>query len=261
MSLPVRPMISSENRFFHSVHDACSQASWPAAVLNARKQLSSTAPGQKYVGAKPKARLRSPRNQRERSIRCEPWIDQFAAAGDFGVEAPLLLVAEAAAMAVAAANEQERTDRALVDQRLGARDRRMEAVIESDLGDDAAPPRRLGDRTHLLGPPAGFSTSTWRPASTAASAIAARLSWVVAITAASMSAAIASRQSATARADVACERGRAGPRRCRRPRRSRAPWPRRRALCADQAAADDGKAHYRLPQSLPRSLGTMRRSV
>ena len=65
-------------------------------------------------------------------------IDQFAAAGNLRLETPLFLVADAAAMAVAAANEQQGADAALIGKRLGARDRGMEAVIEADLDDAAA---------------------------------------------------------------------------------------------------------------------------
>ncbi len=101
-------------------------------------------------------------------------VDQFATAGNFLVKTPLVFIADAAAMAVAAANEQQRTDRALVGELFGARDRGMEAMIEPDLDDPLVfagsreQRRDLGRRR-----PAGFSTSTWRPASIAASAIGA----------------------------------------------------------------------------------------
>src|SRR5580692_164875 len=52
-------------------------------------------------------------------------VDQFAAAGNFLVKTPLVFIADPAAMAVAAPNEQQRTDRALVRKLFRARDRGM----------------------------------------------------------------------------------------------------------------------------------------
>ena len=60
-------------------------------------------------------------------------------------------------MAVAAANEQQRTDRALVGQLFGARDRGMEAVVEADLDDAlvlAGGRKQRRDLGRPVGPPA-----------------------------------------------------------------------------------------------------------
>ena len=59
--------ISKENIFFHSVHDACKNATWSDLFLRIIKPLSSTSIFQKYVWAYPWILLKSPRNN------CRLW--------------------------------------------------------------------------------------------------------------------------------------------------------------------------------------------
>ena len=206
VSLPSRPMISKRKLVLpfgpggmqprHPVFRARQSQEAIVVDLSRPEIAGHGAVGQGEIAEKPARQVDQMR----------ALVDQLAAAGNFLVKAPLLLIADAAAMAVAAANEHQRPDRALVGQLLGAHDRGMEAVIEADLDDALVllrPPRSSG-ATSAGWRPAGFSTSTWRPASTAASAIGASWSCGVAINTASASTAIASRQSAIARAPVCC---------------------------------------------------------
>ena len=67
-------------------------------------------------------------------------VDQFAAARDFGLGAPFLLVAEPSAVTVAGADEHQRPEHAGIDDLARFQERRMEAMIEPGL-DDALVPR------------------------------------------------------------------------------------------------------------------------
>src|SRR5581483_4972698 len=81
-------------------------------------------------------------------------IDQLAAAGNFGLEAPLFLVTDASAMPVASADEHQRADTAVIGERLGLRDCGMEAVIEADLDNAPALLCCGNERRHFIRPPA-----------------------------------------------------------------------------------------------------------
>ena len=99
-------------------------------------------------------------------------VDQLATARPRRVGAPLAVVAEAPAVAVARADVHELAVLARVHLGGGARERRMEAVVEADLDESrrAARRRAISPSTCAVPSPAGFSTSTCAPASSACSA-------------------------------------------------------------------------------------------
>ena len=82
-------------------------------------------------------------------------VDQLAAAGKLGSAAPFALVARPSAMAVAAANEEQRADIAGERHRMRLGDRRMEAMVEADLDDALVPAGGRRDRRHLGGAASG----------------------------------------------------------------------------------------------------------
>ena len=60
-------------------------------------------------------------------------IDQFAAAGNFGTEAPFLFIADTSAVAVTAADKHQRTEIARLHDSARLLHGRMEAMIVADL--------------------------------------------------------------------------------------------------------------------------------
>ena len=82
-------------------------------------------------------------------------IDQFAAAGLLRVRAPLLLVADAAAVAVAAAHEHQVAERACVEQLAGLAERGMIAMVEADAHEPATSSGRFDQRIELAQRAAG----------------------------------------------------------------------------------------------------------
>ena len=106
-------MISSENRFFHSVHDAWSHANAPDTQSNARKALSSTSIGQNVVRRSLHASVTSPARKRVRSTRWMPWSMSSPPPEIAASAPPLALVAQSAAVAVTSADEHRRAVRTL----------------------------------------------------------------------------------------------------------------------------------------------------
>ena len=97
-------------------------------------------------------------------------VEQLAAAGDRRIGAPLLVVAEAAAVPVACPDEHQRTEHARIEQRVRLLERRMVAMVEADLDADARRSAAAMTGVSSSGArAAGFSTSTCFPASTAPS--------------------------------------------------------------------------------------------
>ena len=144
----------SENRFFHSVQLACSQADLLAArCAAARSRCPRPACPRSRSARSPSTCVKSPRNQRARSIRWTPWSISSPPPDDLGVGAPLPVVAEAAAVAVAAADEHQRPERARVDELARLLERGMIAVVEADADADARAfrPRRSRGRSFVDG--------------------------------------------------------------------------------------------------------------
>ena len=172
-------------------------------------------------------------------------VEQLAAAGDLGLRPPLLVVPDASAVAVAAADEHQRTELPGGEHLARLLKRGVVAVVEADLhahaaafgGGDRARSSSSGARA------AGFSTSTCLPASTAASVTGASASLLVDTNTASTSAcSTAACQSATATAPRACAASawRARQHRVRDDDDLIVRAQRAQALPPDQPAADDG---------------------
>src|SRR5436305_14659755 len=76
-------------------------------------------------------------------------VDQLTAARDSRLRAPLFLVADSTAMAIAGANEHQRSERAGVDELARFEKGRMEAMIESRLDGALVLRGSCRDRLHL----------------------------------------------------------------------------------------------------------------
>ena len=135
----------------------------------------------------PRARVNSPRNQRERSIRCTPGRSTAPAARYLRIRAPLAFRSRHARHARSAPEGlHQRAERAGIENLASLAEGTVKAVIEADLYIDA---RSLFAATRArsseLLRAAGFSTRTCLPNSTLAKAMGASQSLVVATTTAS----------------------------------------------------------------------------
>ena len=118
------------------------------------------------VRRSPRRRVKSPRNQRDRSIRCTPWSISSPPPDSAGVGAPFLVVADAPAVAVAAADEHQLAERAGVEQLARLLQRRVIAVIEADAHQPPrarAPPRSPRRSRQPIAPPASRRGRACRP--------------------------------------------------------------------------------------------------
>src|SRR6185312_886071 len=78
-------------------------------------------------------------------------VEHFAATGDLRAAAPLLFHAEAAAVAVASADEHHRAKNPGIEDLAGLEERRVKSVIEADLDDDTGLPGGCENRFQLGG--------------------------------------------------------------------------------------------------------------
>ena len=241
---------------------AWSQATWPSAVLSSAKPLSSTGISQKYVPTWPVTSAKSPQNQRARSIRWTPWSSSSPPPAICGIGAPLAVVAGPAAVAVARPDVEQLADLAGVEQGARLLEGRVEAVVEPDLDDDALPLGGVQQRPELGGVAGGRLLDQDVLAGLDGGQRGRRQHVVRRRHDDGVDVWVLDRLAEVVGGDAARVLGRAA--RSARPSDEvgagdqpvRAE--RRRALAADQPAADDGDLHG---VSQPRSSGTIRRRV
>ena len=132
--------------FFHSVQLTCSIAH--GAGARARRSprisaaLSSTGASQNWVRSSAECSGSGPAIQWREVEQVHALVDQLAAAGARRVGAPLAVVAEAAAVPVAAAQVHQLAVLARADLAAARAEARVEAVVEADLDEPSGRPLR-----------------------------------------------------------------------------------------------------------------------